>query len=142
MKTIIKGGRVIDPASGTDAVKDVLFEDGIIVKVEENISEAAENVIDASGCLVCPGLIDLHVHLREPGFEHKETIRTGARAAARGGFTTICCMPNTKPVVDCVDMVDYIVEKSREVTDINILPIASSLRLTEQWLSARMASQL
>ena len=72
MKTIIKGGRVIDPASSTDAVKDVLFEDGIIVKVEENISEAAENVIDASGCLVCPGLIDLHVHLREPGFEHKE----------------------------------------------------------------------
>ena len=125
MKTIIKGGRVIDPASSTDAVKDVLFEDGIIVKVEENISEAAENVIDASGCLVCPGLIDLHVHLREPGFEHKETIRTGARAAARGGFTTICCMPNTKPVVDCVDMVDYIVEKSKEVTDINILPIAA-----------------
>mgnify|MGYP000456463004 FL=1 len=125
MKTIIKGGRVIDPASSTDAVKDVLFEDGIIVKVEENISEAAENIIDASGCLVCPGLIDLHVHLREPGFEHKETIRTGARAAARGGFTTICCMPNTKPVVDCVDMVDYIVEKSKEVTDINILPIAA-----------------
>ena len=125
MKTIIKGGREIAPASSTDAVKDVLFEDGIIVKVEENISEAAENVIDASGCLVCPGLIDLHVHLREPGFEHKETIRTGARAAARGGFTTICCMPNTKPVVDCVDMVDYIVEKSKEVTDINILPIAA-----------------
>ena len=125
MKTIIKGGRVVDPASGTDAVKDVLFEDGIIVKVEENISEAAENVIDASGCLVCPGLIDLHVHLREPGFEHKETIRTGARAAARGGFTTICCMPNTKPVVDCVDMVDYIVEQSKEVTDLNILPIAA-----------------
>ena len=82
MKTLIKGGRVLDPASKTDAVKDVLFEDGVILKVAENITDDAENVIDADGMFVMPGLIDLHVHFREPGFEHKETIRTGARAAA------------------------------------------------------------
>ena len=76
MKTLIKGGRVLDPASKTDAVKDVLFEDGVILKVAENITDDAENVIDADGMFVMPGLIDLHVHFREPGFEHKETIRT------------------------------------------------------------------
>ncbi len=125
MKTIIKGGRVLDPASGTDAVKDVLFEDGVIVRVEENISDEAENVIDADGMYVMPGLIDLHVHFREPGFEHKETIRTGARAAARGGFTTVCVMPNTKPVMDSVEMVQYVINRAKEVTDINVLPIAA-----------------
>lgn len=125
MKTIIKGGRVLDPASGTDAVKDVLFEDGVIVRVEENISDEAENVIDADGMYVMPGLIDLHVHFREPGFEHKETIRTGARAAARGGFTTVCVMPNTKPVIDSVEMVQYVINRAKEVTDINVLPIAA-----------------
>ena len=125
MKTIIKGGRVLDPASGTDAVKDVLFEDGVIVRVEENISDEAENVIDADGMYVMPGLIDLHVHFREPGFEHKETIRTGARAAARGGFTTVCVMPNTKPVIDSLEMVQYVINRAKEVTDINVLPIAA-----------------
>lgn len=125
MKTIIRGGRVLDPASGTDAVKDVLFEDGVIVRVEENISDEAENVIDAEGMYVMPGLIDLHVHFREPGFEHKETIRTGARAAARGGFTTVCVMPNTKPVIDSVEMVQYVINRAKEVTDINVLPIAA-----------------
>ena len=125
MKTLIKGGRVLDPASKTDAVKDVLFEDGVILKVAENITDDAENVIDADGMFVMPGLIDLHVHFREPGFEHKETIRTGARAAARGGFTTVCAMPNTKPAIDSVEMVRYIIDKAKEVTDINVLPIAA-----------------
>lgn len=125
MKMIIKGGRVLDPASNTDAVKDILIEDGIIKKVEENIIEEADSVIDAGGFYVMPGLIDLHVHFREPGFEHKETIRTGARAAARGGFTTVCVMPNTKPVIDSVDMVRYVIDKAKEVTDINVLPIAA-----------------
>lgn len=125
MRMIIKGGRVLDPASSTDAVKDILIEDGIIVKVEDRIDEEAESVIDAANCYVMPGLIDLHVHFREPGFEHKETIRTGARAAARGGFTTVCAMPNTKPVIDSVEMVRYVIEKAKEVTDINVLPIAA-----------------
>ena len=125
MKTLIKGGRVIDPASGKDGIYDILIEDDRIADVAGSISAEVDKVIDASGYYVMPGLIDLHVHFREPGFEHKETIRTGARAAARGGFTTICCMPNTKPVVDCTDMVDYIVNKAKDVTDINILPIAA-----------------
>lgn len=125
MKTIIKGGRVLDPASATDAVKDILIEDGVIVKVEENIDTEAENVIEAEGYYVMPGLIDLHVHFREPGFEHKETIRTGARAAARGGFTSVCVMPNTKPTIDSVEMVKMVIDKAKEVTDIHVLPIAA-----------------
>ncbi|MDO5383160.1 MAG: dihydroorotase [Eubacteriales bacterium] len=125
MKTLIKGGRVLDPASKTDEVKDILVEDGFIKKVEKDITEETDSTIDASGCFVMPGLIDLHVHFREPGFEHKETIRTGARAAARGGFTSVCPMPNTKPVIDSVEMVKYIVDTASEVTDINILPVAA-----------------
>lgn len=125
MTMLIKNGRVIDPASNTDEIMDLLVSDGVIVKVQKNITEEADSVIDASGCFVMPGLIDLHVHFREPGFEHKETIRTGARAAARGGFTTVCPMPNTNPVIDSVEMVEYIKHKAEEVTDINILPIAA-----------------
>lgn len=125
MKTLIKGGRVLDPASNTDAIKDILVEDGVIVKVEDSIVEEVENVISAQGCYVMPGLIDLHVHFREPGFEHKETIRTGARAAARGGFTTVCVMPNTRPSIDSVEMVRFVIDKAKEVTDINVLPIAA-----------------
>ena len=125
MTMLIKNGRVIDPASNTDEIMDLLVSDGVIVKVQKNITEEADSVIDASGCFVMPGLIDLHVHFREPGFEHKETIRTGARAAARGGFTTVCPMPNTNPVMDSVEMVEYIKHKAEEVTDINILPIAA-----------------
>ena len=125
MRTIIRGGRVLDPASSTDGIRDILVEDGIIKEVAEHISTDAENVIEAEGLYVMPGLIDLHVHFREPGFEHKETIRTGARAAARGGFTTVCVMPNTKPVVDSVEMVKYVIDKAKEVTDIHVLPIAA-----------------
>ena len=125
MKMLIKNGRIIDPASNTDEVKDLLVTDGIIEKVAKDIDDASDSIIDAKGCFVMPGLIDIHVHFREPGFEHKETIRTGARAAARGGFTTVCPMPNTKPVIDSVEMVEYIRNKAEEVTDINILPIAS-----------------
>lgn len=119
MKMLIKNGRIIDPASNTDEVKDLLVTDGIIEKVAKDIDDASDSIIDAKGCFVMPGLIDIHVHFREPGFEHKETIRTGARAAARGGFTTVCPMPNTKPVIDSVEMVEYIRNKAEEVTDIN-----------------------
>ena len=125
MRMLIKNGRVIDPASNTDDIRDILVEDGVIAEVAKDIDKAADTVIDAKGCMVMPGLVDLHVHFREPGFEHKETIRTGARAAARGGFTTVCPMPNTKPAIDSVEMVEYIKNKSEEVTDINILPIAA-----------------
>src|SRR6185369_15054840 len=98
---LIKNGRVIDPASRHDGVADVWIEDGVIKGVGANLSTVAgAEVIDASGLIVAPGFIDMHVHLREPGFEHAETIESGSRAAAAGGFTSVCPMPNTKPVND------------------------------------------
>ena len=100
MKLLIKGGRVIDPANEINDVLDVLIEDGRIKTVDRNIKAADAETIDATGKLVCPGFIDMHVHLREPGFEYKEDIASGTRAAAAGGFTTVCCMPNTDPVID------------------------------------------
>ncbi len=96
----VRGGRVIDPANGIDAVADVLITDGRIAAVEPDAGKDASQTIDASGLVVCPGFVDIHTHLREPGFEHKETIATGTLAAARGGFTTVCAMPNTEPVGD------------------------------------------
>ena len=126
MNILIKEGRVLDPASKTDKVMDVLIKDGFIAAMEENIDESqADEVIDASGCMVMPGLVDLNAHFREPGLEHKETIRTGSRAAARGGYTTVCMMPNTKPVIDNVDMLQYVTDKAEEVTDINLYTIAA-----------------
>lgn len=125
MKTLIKGGRVIDPASGKDGLYDIIIEDDKISEVGENITAAADKVIDAAGCYVMPGLIDLHVHFREPGFEHKETIRTGALAAARGGFTSVCPMPNTRPVVDNIDTLQYVIDKAKDMTKVNILPIVA-----------------
>ena len=109
---LIAGGRVIDPASGFDGVADVLLADGAIAAVGARVGNATPAdgvaVIRAEGMVVCPGFIDVHVHLREPGFEYKETIATGAAAAARGGFTTICAMPNTDPPVDNAAVVDYV----------------------------------
>jgi len=125
MKTLIKNGRVLDPATKKDGIYDVLIEDGIIKEVEQNLIVEVDNIIDATGCFVMPGLIDLHVHFREPGFEHKETIRTGARAAAKGGFTTVCAMPNTRPVVDNLDTLKFVIDKAKEVTKVNVLPIAA-----------------
>ena len=126
MNILIKEGRVLDPASKTDKVMDVFIKDGFIAAMEENIDESqADEVIDASGCMVMPGLVDLNAHFREPGLEHKETIRTGSRAAARGGYTTVCMMPNTKPVIDNVDMLQYVTDKAEEVTDINLYTIAA-----------------
>lgn len=125
MRMLIKNGHVVDPATCTDEVKDILIEDGVILKTGKELSEEADDCIDATGCVVMPGLVDMHSHFREPGFEHKETIRTGARAAARGGYTSVCVMPDTNPVVDSVDMVQYILDKSKEITDINIMPVAA-----------------
>ncbi len=127
MKTIIKGGRVINPAANMDEVRDIVIENGIIIKNEKNITDLSDidKTIDAAGCYVMPGLIDLHVHLREPGFEHKETIETGAKAAAKGGYTTVCPMPNTKPATDCVETVAWVVNKAKEVSQINVLPVGA-----------------
>ena len=125
MKTLLKGGRVINPATNTDAVMDLLVEDGKVTQWAEKIQEEADEVIDATGKWVVPGFIDVHVHLREPGFEYKETIRTGSQAAVMGGFTTICCMPNTEPVVDNEIMVEYIKLKADREGACHVLPIGA-----------------
>lgn len=115
MNILIQNGRIIDPASNRDEVADVYVAEGKVVAVGKDLNQRAEKVIDATGLFVMPGFIDLHVHLREPGLEHKETIETGAAAAARGGYTTICAMPNTKPVVDCREVVKTIYKKAENV---------------------------
>jgi dihydroorotase len=120
---VIKNGRVIDPWSEYDGVADVLIVDGRILGIGEGLS--AEDSLDASGLIVAPGFIDMHVHLREPGFEHAETIDSGARAAAAGGFTTICPMPNTSPVNDNATVTSYIVDKARRHAIVNVFPIGA-----------------
>jgi len=122
---LIKNGRVIDPASGHDAISDVWIEDGLVKGVGPNLSSPSAQVFDATGLVVAPGFIDMHVHLREPGFEHAETIETGARAAAAGGFTSICPMPNTAPVNDSPTVTTYIIEKARRHAIVNVFPIGA-----------------
>jgi len=125
MKIIIKNGTIVDPATKTEKTADILISDGIIEKIDKNISENADKVIDAKGCLVMPGFIDLHVHLREPGFENKGTVATESAAAAHGGYTTICAMPNTKPVIDNKDRVNFIHNKAKAEAPINVLQIGA-----------------
>src|SRR5436309_1957587 len=125
MPMVIKNGRVIDPASGTDRVADVLIVDGRIAGVAPTLASPAAAVFDATGMIVAPGFIDMHVHLREPGFEHAETIESGSRAAAAGGFTSVCCMPNTKPVNDSKTVTSYIVEQARKKAVVNVFPIGA-----------------
>jgi dihydroorotase len=125
MSIVIRNGRVIDPASWTDRVMDVLIVDGRIAGMAPDLSAPGSEVFDASGMIVAPGFIDMHVHLREPGFEHAETIESGSRAAAAGGFTSICCMPNTKPVNDSAMVTRYIVEQARSKASVNVFPIGA-----------------
>ncbi len=122
---LIKNGRVIDPATSTDMVGDVLVQDGVIAAVGAGLEASGADVFDATGLVVAPGFIDMHVHLREPGFEHAETIESGARAAAAGGFTSICCMPNTLPVNDSATVTSYIVERARKYAITNVFPIGA-----------------
>jgi dihydroorotase len=122
---LISGGRVIDPASGGDGRADVLIRDGRIESVGTGLSDPDAFVFDATNCIVAPGFIDMHVHLREPGIEHAETIETGSRAAAAGGFTSICCMPNTLPVNDNATVTSYIVQRARAVAQVNVFPIGA-----------------
>lgn len=127
-KLLIKNGRVIDPASELDGSADVLIEDGRISAVRPGLVAAEAEVIDAAGAIVAPGFIDMHVHLREPGIEHAETIETGSRAAAAGGFTSVCCMPNTQPVNDDPTVTRYIVERARHSAVVNVFPIGAITR--------------
>lgn len=125
MSTLLKNGTVLDYASKTNEKLDILIENGKIVKIEKDIKEEVDKVIDCTNLYIMPGMIDMHCHLREPGFEYKETIETGAKSAVKGGFTTICPMPNTKPTPDNVEVLKQIIEKGKEVNLCNILPYAS-----------------
>ena len=121
MKILIKNGHVIDPDTKLDQVADVLLEDDKIQEVKENIKDKADKVIDARGCYVMPGLIDMHVHLRDPGLTHKEDVFTGSKAAARGGVTTLVAMPNTKPVIDNPERLSYVKNKAMQCNLVNVL---------------------
>lgn len=125
MGTLIRNGRVIDPASGKDGIYDIFVEDGMIAGVDASIPKGDNDIIDAAGCFVMPGLVDLHVHFREPGFEYKETIKTGSMAAAHGGVTTVFPMPNTKPVIDSVDMYDKVQTIIDRDAVVNVHQVAS-----------------
>jgi dihydroorotase len=135
MKLLLKSGRVIDPSQQLDAVMDVLIDDAKIVKIAPRLTDrssksgkgltASCRTIDADGLLVVPGLIDMHTHLREPGFEYKETIETGSRAAAAGGFTSIACMPNTNPINDSRTITEFIKRKAALCGLVNVYPIAA-----------------
>jgi dihydroorotase len=128
MRLLIKGGRVIDPANGLNAVMDVLLEEGRITAVEKELADNSAEIINAKNKLVCPGFIDMHVHLREPGQEYKEDITSGSRAAAAGGFTTVCCMPNTEPAIDNAAVASFVRERARKTGLVNVFPIGAITR--------------
>ena len=125
MTILIQNGQVINPATGMNEVADVFVENGVVSKIAKGIKDKADKKINAKGCFVMPGFIDMHVHLRDPGFEDKETIETGCRAAAHGGYTTILAMPNTKPVVDNPDVVNYVHNKAKTVGLVNVLQVGA-----------------
>jgi len=125
MRLLIQNGHVVDPETRLDAVCDVLVEDGCIVKVVPQIKEEAEQVLDAAGMYVMPGFIDLHVHLRDPGLTYKEDLATGGAAAARGGVTTICAMPNTKPVTDTREMIEELYRRAKTECPVHVIQIGA-----------------
>lgn len=125
MKLLIKNGKVINPATKQEEYSDLLIEDGTIIKNALGIEDSDAEVFDAAGCFVLPGFIDLHVHLREPGLEYKETIKTGAAAAARGGFTGICAMPNTRPVIDNAESINWVQQKAAEEAVVHVYQIGA-----------------
>lgn len=130
MKTLIRGGRVLDPRTGRDGIFDILVENSVIREISDTIKKTDGKVqdIDASGRIVAPGLIDVHCHLREPGFEYKETILTGTSAAVRGGFTTIVCMANTSPVNDSRSVTEFIVDRAKTEGKCKVLPCGAITR--------------
>ena len=128
-KQLLKGGRVVDPAHGRDGAFDVLIDDGRIARVGSNLPADGAAVVDIpKGFVICPGLIDMHVHLREPGQEHKETVATGTAAAVAGGFTAVACMPNTSPVNDNAGVTGYILKKAAEANLARVYPIGAVSR--------------
>ena len=139
-RTLIKNGRVLDPKNSIDQICDLYIEGGNISQIGINLNISADQIIEAKDLIVTPGLVDMHVHLREPGFEYKETIATGTRSAVAGGFTTVACMANTKPTIDSPDLVDFIHLQAKEYGSANVLPIGAITKdldgtLTTDWRS-------
>lgn len=122
---LIKNGLLIDPLHDIEAIRDLRIEEGQVVEIGQNLEAGNEEIIDAKGKWVMPGAIDLHVHLREPGYEYKETIATGSKAAAKGGVTTVCAMPNTNPAVDSPEVVRLILDKAEKEALVNVLQIGA-----------------
>lgn len=125
MRLLIKNCIITDPANDYPGINDIYIEDGVIRRIESGIALEADRVIEAEGLQVLPGFVDMHAHLREPGFEYKETVHSGTRAAARGGFTTICCMPNTRPVIDDEASLAGLLEVIKKDAVVKVLPIAA-----------------
>ncbi len=125
MRTLIKGGHVVDSKSKVDDFLDILIEDGKIVEIGKGLEYVNGDIIYADGKYVLPGFVDAHCHLRDPGFEYKEDIETGTRSAAKGGFTSIACMPNTSPVIDNQAIVKYIINKAKQEGIVNVYPIGA-----------------
>jgi len=142
MSLLIRNGRVVDPAAGADTVQDVWIADGRIHRVGPRLkAPAGAEIVDATGKVVCPGFIDIHVHLREPGFEYKETIASGTRAAAAGGFTAVACMANTFPVNDNRAVTDYILARAKVEGVVRVYPIGAVTRNLEGKQLAELAEQ-
>jgi dihydroorotase len=139
-RLLIHGGRVLDPASSFDGRADVLIEDGAIAAVGEGLEATGAERLDAAGCWVAPGFVDLHTHLREPGQEYKEDIASGGRAAAAGGFTAVACMANTEPVNDDPSVTDYILDRARTDAPVRVYPIAAATRGLEGKVMTEMAA--
>lgn len=125
MSLLIKNAMIVNPDKAGKNSQDILIEKGLIKKIESSIKDSAAQTIDAKGFLVMPGLIDMHVHFREPGQEHKETIESGSKAAAKGGFTTVMCMPNTSPVIDNKSIVESIIKEAKRVGLVNVIPVGA-----------------
>ncbi len=136
-KLLIKNGRILDPVNGRDEVGDVLIKGGLVVRVGGDQHATGAVAFDATGLVVAPGFIDMHTHLREPGFEHAETIESGSKAAAAGGFTTVCAMPNTRPVNDDATVTRYILERASRSAVVNVLPIGA---ITEDSAGEKLAA--
>lgn len=139
MKLLIKGGRIIDPSEQRDEAADLLVEDGLVKSIGPGIGSDGAELFDATGLVVTPGFVDLHAHLREPGEEYKETLRSGAHAAVAGGFTAVCAMPNTKPINDNASVTRYIIDKAREAGFARVFPIGSITCRSEGVELAEMA---
>jgi len=141
MNLLIRNGRVLDPAAGIDLVQDLLITEGRIARAGRRLTAAGVETVDATGKVVCPGFIDIHTHLREPGFEYKETVASGTRAAAAGGFTAVCCMANTFPVNDNRAVTDYILARARVEGAVRVYPIGAVTRNLEGTQLAELAEQ-